>query len=47
VISFSKVGRREVQAAFDGGDITSDGGLVLLREGSSARPDQGSRCCIH
>jgi hypothetical protein len=32
VISFSKVGRREVQAAFDGGDITSDGGLVLLRE---------------
>lgn len=31
-ISFSKVGRREVQAAFDGGDITSDGGLVLLRE---------------
>ena len=32
VIRFSKVGRREVQAAFDGGDLTSDGGLVLLRE---------------
>lgn len=32
VISFSKVGRRQVQAAFDGGDLTSDGGLVLLRE---------------
>ncbi len=32
VISFSKVGRREVQAAFDGGDITSEGGLLLLRE---------------
>lgn len=32
VISFSKVGRRQVQAAFDGGDITSDGGLLLLRE---------------
>ena len=31
-IRFSKVGRREVQAAFDGGDITSDGGLMLLRE---------------
>lgn len=32
VISFSKVGRREVQAAFDGGDLTSDGGVLLLRE---------------
>lgn len=32
MISFSKVGRRQVQAAFDGGDITSDGGLLLLRE---------------
>jgi len=32
IISFSKVGRRAVQAAFDGGDITSDGGAMLLRE---------------
>lgn len=32
VIGFSKVGRRQVQAAFDGGDITSDAGVVLLRE---------------
>jgi hypothetical protein len=32
IISFSKVGRRQVQAAFDGGDITSDGGVMLLRE---------------
>lgn len=32
IISFGKVGRRQVQAAFDGGDITSDGGVMLLRE---------------
>jgi hypothetical protein len=31
-IKFSKVGRREVEAAFDGGDITSEGGVMLLRE---------------
>jgi hypothetical protein len=31
-IGFGKVGRRVVQAAFDGGDIVSDGGSVLLRQ---------------
>ena len=30
--SFHHLGRREVVARFDGGDITSDGGAVLLRE---------------
>ncbi len=29
---FSKFGRREVDVRFDGGDIRSDGGLLLLRE---------------
>lgn len=32
VVTFSKVGWRNVQAVSDGGDLTSDGGLVLLRE---------------
>lgn len=32
VVGFSKVGRRAVEAAFDGGDIVSDGGVLLLRE---------------
>lgn len=32
VVGFSKVGRRVVEAAFDGGDIASDGGALLLRE---------------
>src|SRR4051812_16557294 len=27
----SRVGRRVVQAAFDGGDIVSDGGVLLLK----------------
>lgn len=31
IVRFGKIGRREVQAAFDGGDITSDGGVMLLR----------------
>jgi len=31
-VSFGKVGRRIVEAAFDGGDIVSDGGAVLLRQ---------------
>ena len=31
-IEFGKVGRRVVQAAFDGGDIVSDGGVVLLKQ---------------
>lgn len=32
IVRFGKIGRRQVQAAFDGGDITSDGGVMLLRE---------------
>lgn len=32
IVRFGRIGRRQVQAAFDGGDITSDGGVMLLRE---------------
>ena len=32
VIHFGKVGRRVIQAAFDGGDLVSDGGVLLLRQ---------------
>ncbi|HET8744750.1 MAG TPA: IS1380 family transposase [Ramlibacter sp.] len=31
-VRFGKVGRRVVEAAFDGGDIVSDGGSLLLRQ---------------
>lgn len=31
-VEFGRVGRRVVQAAFDGGDIVSDGGVMLLRQ---------------
>ena len=31
-LEFHGVGRREVVARFDGGDITSDAGALLLRE---------------
>jgi hypothetical protein len=31
-VGFGKVGRRVVEAAFDGGDIVSDGGSLLLRQ---------------
>ena len=31
-VEFGKVGRRVVQAAFDGGDIVSDGGVLLLKQ---------------
>ena len=30
-IEFGRVGRRVVEARFDGGDLSSDGGLMLLR----------------
>lgn len=30
--SFSKLKRREIDVRFDGGDVSSDGGLLLLRE---------------
>lgn len=29
---FSKLGRREIEARFDGGEVSSDGGLLLLRQ---------------
>ncbi len=31
-IALGKVGRRAIEAAFDGGDLASDGGVVLLRQ---------------
>ena len=31
-VRFAKVGRRVVEAAFDGGDIVSDGGVMLLKQ---------------
>jgi Transposase DDE domain group 1 len=31
-VSFGKVGRRVVEAAFDGGDIVSDGGALLVKQ---------------
>lgn len=31
-VLFSKFKRREIDAGFDGGDVSSDGGLLLLRE---------------
>ena len=31
-IQFGRVGRRVVEAAFDGGDIVSDGGVLLLKQ---------------
>jgi hypothetical protein len=30
-VEFGRVGRRRIEAAFDGGDIVSDGGVLLLR----------------
>jgi len=31
-VQFGRVGRRMVEAAFDGGDIVSDGGVLLLKQ---------------
>jgi len=31
-VLLGRVGRRQIEAAFDGGDIVSDGGVVLLRQ---------------
>ena len=52
-VRFGKVGRRVVEAAFDGGDIVSDGGALLLRQvdqrigltrmAAAALPDQRRR----
>ena len=34
---FSNQGKKQVVAAFDGGEITSDGGVILLREAARRR----------
>ncbi|MET0962961.1 MAG: IS1380 family transposase, partial [Noviherbaspirillum sp.] len=31
-ITLGKVGRRRIEASFDGGDISSDAGVLLLRQ---------------
>jgi hypothetical protein len=31
-VPFTKLGRRQIDVRFDGGDVTSDGGLLLLRQ---------------
>jgi DDE family transposase len=31
-VPFAKLGRREIDVRFDGGDVSSDGGLLLLRQ---------------
>jgi len=31
-VPFARLGRREIDVRFDGGDVTSDGGLLLLRQ---------------
>jgi hypothetical protein len=31
-LEFGRVGRRVIEANFDGGDLSSDGGLMLLRQ---------------
>jgi hypothetical protein len=36
-VDFGRVGRRVIEAAFDGGDIVSDGGLLLLGQVDSTR----------
>ena len=38
-VQFGRVGRRVVEAAFDGGDIVSDGGVLLLKQ--RLRPMRG------
>jgi len=34
-MQFGRLGWRVIEAAFDGGDLSSDGGLMLLRRGRS------------
>ncbi len=31
-VPFSKLGRRQIDGRFDDGDVSSDGGLLLLRQ---------------
>ena len=37
-IDFAGVGRRKIVADFDGGRLTTDAGILLLREGVTGDP---------
>ena len=41
-LEFQALGRRSVEAAFDAGLVTSDGGGLLLREAAVATRDDGA-----
>ena len=41
---FPRVNRRIVEARFDGGDITSDGGVLLLRQADRLTGLSDSNC---
>jgi Transposase DDE domain group 1 len=45
-LEFQDLGRRQIVASFDGGRISSDGGLLLLREVATATGllDRFARC---
>ena len=43
-IDFGRFGRRVIEADFSGGDLSSDGGLLLLRQVRQL-PAQQQRCC--
>lgn len=49
-IEFCKPGRRRLEAEFNGGEVSSDGGLVLLREVDRrpklTAPGIGAACLI-
>ena len=36
-IDFGRLGRRRIEADFSGGDLSSDGGLLLLRQVSRSK----------
>lgn len=40
-VPFLKMGRREIDVRFDGGAVSSDGGLLLLREVEGSVKDLG------
>ena len=48
IVRISRVNRRIVEARFDGGDITSDGGVLLLRQADrlTGLSDSRGRCRI-
>ena len=37
-LEFGRLGRRKIEANFEGGSISSDGGLMLLRQIDRNRP---------